>query len=200
MLIQDIMTVGLLAFLVLGTIVFSVLSYTDWVSTIYRKATLKYGDVLNYDSRHPMLYDNDSGIYNIYGIKEPVKPIKSLVARQKYIGKVLSGELDRLGVGVSLKDFTRLFLKVNDNLANFDNRRFNYYHFNEDRSLIREMLTVEQVAFFINDDYDMEKVASLYRRGLKFDNIVEAYSMPLDWVDKLYGVSDVQQFRPVNRF
>lgn len=200
MLIQDIMTVGLLAFLVLGTIVFSVLSYTDWVSTIYRKATFKYGDVLNYDSRHPMLYDNDSGIYNIYGIKEPVKPIKSLVARQKYVGNVLSGELDRLGVGVGLKDFTRLFLKVNDNLANFDYRRFNYYHFDGDRNLIREMLTVEQVAFFINDDYDLEKVASLYRRGLKFDNIVEAYSMPLDWVDKLYDVSDVQQFRPMSRF
>lgn len=197
---QDILAISLLAFFALGALVMNVLSDTDWVSNIYRKVTFKYRDVLNYDSNHPMLYDNDLGIYSIYGVEYPDKPIKSLLGRQKYVGKVLKKELDRLGVSVSLKEFTGLFLKVNDNVTNYDYRRFNYYHFDARSKIIRSMLTVEQVAFFVNGDYNMDKIAALYRRGLDFDNIVEAYSMPLEWVDKLYDVSDVPQFRPMSRF
>lgn len=191
--VQDVVTVSIFVFFVSGAVVFGLLSTFDVEGKIEQKAKEYYGKHLNWEFCHPKI-DNDFYVYKVYGVDPPANPISSVIRKQKYIKNMLTSKLHSLKVNVDLFDFTRFLLKINDNYWHYDNRDYDYYHINS-----RRLLSIENAVFFMVNNYDEEKVKKLYRRGLTFEQIVESYDMPLEWVDRLYNVT-LQEARPISRF
>lgn len=197
MLIQDVITVSVLTFLVFSAAIFNIMSYTDVVGSVRQRLEMKYGRKIHYDFRHPLFWGESDAIYSVYGFVKPVKPVKHLYRKMKYVHDSISRVLKDFDVSLSVEDFCMFFLKANDNVPAYDFRRYDYYHVDDEGRVVREMFSLEQVIVFVKNDFDAGKVAELYRRGLGFEQVVACYNMPVVWVEKMYDAVDSQ--KPVFR-
>lgn len=193
--IQDYVVIFLLCLIIFATILFNILSLTNLSGRLEDKRIHFYGDDLNWHLVHPYLYKKDVEFF-VYDVEVPKKTMSSVVRKQKYIKSKLLEKMKLNNVQVSLKDFTAIFLRVNNNAIHFGYDRYDYYH-SSNNGLNRTMLSVEQVAYFLNSGFDMDKVSSLYKRGLSFDEIVEFYDVPSNWINALRPNSEFQR---IDRF
>lgn len=199
MLIQDAITVGVLFFFVVGSIIFGIPAYTDFLTRFEASLVRKNGVEIHWGQLYNS-YKQLDNVYATYGVCEPKREIKSVFRKQKYIKKQLLKILASFNTNMSLSDFTEAFLKVNDSFIHNDFRLLQYYPTPYNTGKGKEMLTASDVVFFVDGEYDLEKVRELYRRGFSFDDIVKLYDMPLEWVDSMYGVTPLVRPLPVSRF
>lgn len=195
MLIQDVLVILFLSIMVILTIVLNFLSASNLSGRWESKRVDFYGKDLNWHLVHPYLY-KDNVEFFVYDVEVPKKIIKSVVGRQKYIRSKLLNKMAANNIIMSLKEFTEVFLRVNNNAIHFSYDRYDYYH-SSNNGLNRPMLSVEQVAYLLNEGADMDKVSSLYKRGLSFDEIVEFYDVPSNWINALRPNSEFQR---IDRF
>ena len=201
MLFQDVLTVGVVGSFVLATVFTSLFFSTGFYDSLRSRVERFYGSDINWDLVHPHLYTNEDLEFTVYNVPVPGKPLKGLVSKQRYIRKHVLAAMDRCGVVLPLKDFTELFLRVNNNNLSLEYKEYGYYG-GRGASLNRVQFSIEQVAVLIGLNADMGKVAVLNSKGLSFEQIVECVEMPVEWSLKLYDVGTVTSDRApaVNRF
>lgn len=190
MLFQDYLVIFLILGIILFTVTFNILSFNDVANRFQQKRINSYGENLNWHLVHPYLYKDDVEFF-VYDVDLPNKKMSSVVRRQKYITRQVLEKMKVYSIDMPLKDFTALFLKINNNAIHFSQDRYDYYHSSE-KGLKRPMLSIEQVGLLLKDDADMDKVARMYRRGLSFEEIIEFHSMPEKWVEALYSKVEIQ--------
>lgn len=191
MVFQDYVVVFSLIFIILVTILFNVLSFTNIIGRLECKRIDFYGKDLNWHLVYPYLYRENIEFF-VYDVDVPKKNISSVVRRQKYIIRHVLDKMKINNIDMSLEDFTALYLRVNNNAIHFSQDRYDYYH-SSNNGLNRPMLSVEQVAYLLNEGADMDKVSLLYKRGLSFNEIVEVYEAPDNWINVLKPSAEFQR-------
>lgn len=184
MLPQDIATITILAASAASTVILHIMSRSRAFSLILEKRLRRQAKDLNWNEINPTLHYSNI-VYQIYGVPKPEKYLKTTAKIQKHIKKHLKKALKRHNVKIPLEQLTKTHMRIN----NYDYNRIDNF-----------TLTLEHAIFFINNKHDLTKIAQLQKRKLSYEQILEAYDIPLEWSESYYGVSEPAQPQPVNRF
>lgn len=172
----DIIAVASFIVVLVTTVVLSILFSSNVMENFKNNRIIRLGSQINWMNLNSfIIYDMNE--HKAYGLIKPCRQMKE-AARIKDIKRQLNVFLKHKKSRVTLEELSNNLIVMN-----------NYSFRNNTRlDIEKSSLSLEQILYLTEHDFNPETVAQLRYQGVSFEDIKSSKGLPAEWVAKVFTV------------